>query len=326
MISVEHSDFFDNQFSISIIPLTFGPFLYLYTKHLLHKGSFSIRKDLVHFTPFALFTIGYLVFFQDKLHIDNYKNFLDRNYLVPRLVYGSAFLISIIYYTQKTYKLLNKHRKRLKDSFSYFSEKNELNWLYVLTTLFALTYVIYFSLGIYNVLQTNNYFNISYISNIFLSLLAFAVSYFGIKQPYLFNEALVEEKNAKITEEKYKNSNLSDLQKEKYIKHLNYFMETEKPYLNAELTVQDLSRQLNFSRHHLTEILNNDIGKNFFTFINEYRVQEVKRRLLDEKFNHLTIVAIAYESGFNSKSTFNSIFKQYTDKTPSQWKKDNIKV
>ena len=102
-------------------------------------------------------------------------------------------------------------------------------------------------------------------------------------------------------------------------------MKTEKPHLNPELTIQDLSKQMNITRHHLTEILNNDLGKNFFNFINEYRVAEVKKRLLDEKFEHLTIVAIAFDSGFNSKSTFNSIFKQQTQKTPSKWRDEKLK-
>ena len=102
-------------------------------------------------------------------------------------------------------------------------------------------------------------------------------------------------------------------------------MKTERPHLNPELTIQDLSKQMNITRHHLTEILNNDLGKNFFNFINEYRVEEVKKRLLDERFEHLTIVAIAFDSGFNSKSTFNSIFKQQTENTPSKWRDQQLK-
>lgn len=102
-------------------------------------------------------------------------------------------------------------------------------------------------------------------------------------------------------------------------------MLTEKPHLNAELTIQDLSKQMNITRYHLTEILNNDLGKNFFNFINYYRVEEIKQRLLSSKFEHLTIVAIAFDSGFKSKSTFNSIFKQQTGKTPSKWRESEMK-
>lgn len=334
MISVEHGEFFDNQFSIGLIPLTFGPFLFLYTKYLLYRRFFFKTRDFFHFIPFIAFTILYFGFFKDNLIFDGHMVFTNDGFIFVRILYAVSFLSSVSYYTYLTLKILGRHRRQLKDRFSYFSESNELNWLYILTGIFGLTYMTYFALGAYNVLTQQAHFNISYTSDIFLTILAFSVSYFGIKQPYLFKivpEEKDEEHAPSITAvdpkdtEKYKNSNLSDEQKEQYIAHIFAFMQSERPYMNPELTVQDLSKQLNISRHHLTEILNNDIGKNFFTFINEYRVEEVKRRLLDEKFEHLTIVALAFESGFNSKSTFNSIFKQNTNMTPTQWKNAQLK-
>jgi len=334
MISVEHGEFFDNQFSIGLIPLTFGPFLFLYTKYLLYRRFFFKSRDFFHFIPFLLFTVCYFAFFKGNLIFDDHMVFTHDGYTFVRLLYAVSFSGSVCYYTYLTLTILGRHRRQLKDRFSYFSESNELNWLYILTAIFGLTYLTYFALGTYNVVAQKSYFNIAYVSDVFLTILAFSVSYFGIKQPYLF-KVVPEEKDAefvsKIREdeskeiEKYKNSNLTDEQKEAYIAHIYTFMLSEKPYMNPELTVQDLSKQLNISRHHLTEILNNDVGKNFFTFINEYRVEEVKRRLLDEKFDHLTIVALAFESGFNSKSTFNSIFKQNTNMTPTQWKNAQLK-
>jgi AraC-like DNA-binding protein len=331
LISVEHGDFFDNQFSIGLIPLTFGPFLFLYTKYLLYRRWFFKNRDFLHFVPFIVFTFLYFSFFREKLSFDTHKLLLTDGYVVARILYSFAFLSSVSYYTFLTLQILQRHRKRLQDRFSFLSESNELNWLYVLTAIFSLTYFVYFALGLYNVVTNQAYFDIAYTSDIFLTILAFSVSYFGIKQPYLFKvvpeekEDFNESRDNNEQKEKYKNSNLSNEQKEEYIEHIYSFMQTERPFLNAELTVQDLSKQLNISRHHLTEILNNDIGKNFFTFVNEYRVEEVKRRLLDERFEHLTIVAIAFESGFNSKSTFNSIFKQNTGSTPSQWKAEALK-
>ncbi|MCB0509288.1 MAG: AraC family transcriptional regulator [Chitinophagales bacterium] len=336
MISAEHGEFFDNQFSIGLIPLTFGPFLYLYTKYLLRRRFFIKSKDAYHFVPFVLFTFLYFVFFKDKLLFDAHTVFKKDGYVFARIIYATAFLSSVSFYTFKTYVLLRKHRKQLKDRFSYFSESNELNWLYVLMAIFSLTYVLYFALGAVNIYKGEQYFDIAYSSDIFLTIMAFAVSYFGIKQPYLFKvlpesnkdgeeDSSNDDANSKDNE-KYKNSNLGEDQKEKYLEHIFSFMQAERPYLNPELTVQDLSKQLNISRHHLTEILNNNIGKNFFTFINEYRIEEVKKRLLDPKFEHLTIVALAFESGFNSKSTFNSIFKQNTGMTPSQWKNEQLEA
>ncbi|MCB9225601.1 MAG: helix-turn-helix transcriptional regulator [Chitinophagales bacterium] len=341
LISAEHSEFFDDQFSIGLIPLTFGPFLYLYTKYLLFKRHFFRSKDFIHFIPFILLTILYFAFFKEKLTFNGPLILKKDGYIPFRLLYAFAFVSSIISYAYMTLKLLAKNRNLLKDRFSYFSENNELNWLYALTAIFLLTYSTYFALGGYNAIKGVQYFDIGYTADIFLTILAFTVSYFGLKQPYLFR--YIPEKTEKDDDEenntpkqkqgeddddsteKYKNSTLTDEQKERYIKHIFAFTESEKPYLNSELTVQDLSKQLNISRHHLTEILNNDIGKNFFTFINEYRIKEVQRRLLDPKFEHLTIVAIAFDSGFNSKSTFNSIFKQQTDTTPSKWRSEQLK-
>ena len=332
LISAEHGEFFDNQFSIGLIPLTFGPFLFLYTKNLLYRRWFFKSRDFLHYTPFIFFTFLYFTFFKGKLSFDNHMFFLKDGYLWVRFMYSIAFMSSVGYYTFLTLKILGRHRKQLKDRFSFLSESNELNWLYVLTAIFGLTYFLYFSLGTYNVLMKQGFFDIAYTSDVFLTILAFSVSYFGIKQPYLFkvipeeNEEFMALKKKNESKRKYKNSNLTEEQKEEYLTHILTFMDEERPFINPELTVQDLSKQLNISRHHLTELLNNDIGKNFFTFINEYRVEEVKRRLLDTRFEHLTIVAIAFESGFNSKSTFNSIFKQNTGNTPSQWKTAELKT
>lgn len=331
LISVEHGEFFDNQFSIGLIPLTFGPFLFLYTKNLLYRRFFFKTRDFLHFVPFILFTFLYFAYFKNRIEFDDHLVFLKDNLYWVRVFYMIVFLSSVSYYTYITLKLLSRHRKQLRDRFSYFSESNELNWLYILTGIFVLTYAVYFSLGLINVMKGESYFDIAYTSDLFLTLLAFSVSYFGIKQPYLF-KVIPEDKEDdeepiadKKQKEKYKNSNLTEEQKEEYITHIYAFMKDERPFLNAELTVQDLSKQLNISRHHLTEILNSELGKNFFTFINEYRIQEVQKRLLDPKFEHLTIVAIAFESGFNSKSTFNSIFKQNVGQTPSQWKNSQLK-
>jgi AraC-like DNA-binding protein len=124
-------------------------------------------------------------------------------------------------------------------------------------------------------------------------------------------------------EEKYHRSGLKPDEAEKILQKLLEYMENEKPYLNDELTIQELSAKLNVSKHHLTQVLNINLGKNFFTFINEYRIEAVKKRLVDPNYDHLTILGIAYDCGFNSKSSFNGLFKQYTGVTPSEYRKAN---
>jgi AraC-like DNA-binding protein len=85
--------------------------------------------------------------------------------------------------------------------------------------------------------------------------------------------------------------------------------------------LSELSAQINLAKHELTELLNVNIGKNFFTFVNEFRLKAVIRRLANPDYDHLTIMAIANDCGFNSKSTFNSLFKQAFGHTPSEYKK-----
>ena len=96
-------------------------------------------------------------------------------------------------------------------------------------------------------------------------------------------------------------------------------MVIEKPYLERELTIYDLSDQLKISRHILSEVINEHMGKNFYNLVNEYRVNEVKERMKGDDIRQLTILAIAYDSGFNSKSSFNTIFKEKTGQTPSEY-------
>lgn len=327
IMKIEHGEFFDAQFSIGLIPLTFGPFLYLYTKSLILNLKKLPLKDYLHFLPFFALTILYFISFQDKLSFQSgYKIFRNDGYMLARILYGLVFVTSVFYYSTFTLYVINRYRRAKYDRFSYFSSNNMLNWLYFLSAFFMAMYIIFTVMAFYNIFAGIKYFEIEYFSNISLVLITFSVSYFGIKQNYLFNKHIEEVKEKIIAPvKKYKNSNLSDEIKTEYINKIFDYMKSEKPHLNPELTIQDLSKQLNITRHHLTEILNNDLGKNFFNFINEYRVEEVKKRLLNEKFAHLTIVAIAFDSGFNSKSTFNSIFKQQTNKTPSKWRNEKLK-
>lgn len=321
----EHGDFFDAQFSIGLIPLTFGPFLYLYTKSLMLNLKKLPFIDYLHFLPFAFLTLMYFIFFQDKLAFESgYLIFRNDGYTAARIIYGLIFVFSVFYYSILTLYVINRYRKVKYDRFSYFSSNNMLNWLYFLSAFFMAMYIVFTIMALYNIFAGIKFFEIEYFSDLSLILLTFSVSYFGIKQNYLF-QTHIEEKVLKSTK-KYKNSSLSEEIKADYINKIMEFMSSEKPHLNPELTIQDLSKQLNITRHHLTEILNNELGKNFFNFINEYRVAEVKKRLLDNKFTHLTIVAIAFDSGFNSKSTFNSIFKQQTGKPPSKWRSEKLKT
>ena len=98
-------------------------------------------------------------------------------------------------------------------------------------------------------------------------------------------------------------------------------MREEMPYLDCELSIADVSERLKIPKYHITQIINEKLNKNFYMFINEYRINEVKRKISDERYKEHSIIRIAYDSGFNTKSTFNTIFKKFTNLTPTEYRR-----
>jgi AraC-like DNA-binding protein len=113
---------------------------------------------------------------------------------------------------------------------------------------------------------------------------------------------------------------LNDEDKEKIKKSILRYFEKKEVYLNPDLNMDLLSKALKIPKYQLTEVLNTSIGKNFFQFVNAYRVEEVKKMLVDPK-NLYSIEAIGYECGFSSKSSFYKEFKRITGMTPAEYKK-----
>jgi AraC-like DNA-binding protein len=350
----EYGEFFDVGFSNGFIPLSFGPFLYLYTKYITDEDARFGFREILHAAPFVILTAFYFAFFQERVDFSDHMYLVPDEYIGVRILYASVYFISIFTYTALTYRQLYHYRKNMVNRFSFESGKNQLKWLYFTAGLITATFTFYFIVGLVNAINKKPIIDSELMANLGLTVMTFSVSYFGIKQEALFRDPQVylqsekaeqkeeldvnlspraekkaefkEENSPEEEKEKYKRSGLKEKDAEIYIERLLAFMEREKPYLDEDLTILDLSAKLNISKHHLTQILNNHLGKNFFTFVNEYRVEEVKRKLADEAFDHLTIMGIAYDCGFNSKSSFNNIFKQYTGLTPSEYKKQVVKI
>ena len=104
-----------------------------------------------------------------------------------------------------------------------------------------------------------------------------------------------------------------------YHRKLLDYMSTRKPYLEPKLSLGHLADELDISANHLSQVINQYEGKNFFDFVNTYRVDEFKQRIAQPANSSYSILAIALDSGFNSKSSFNQVFKKVTGKTPSQY-------
>lgn len=316
-------------YTLKVLPFTYGPLMFLYAKTMTQdKPIFNIQY-LWHFLPFVLFLVVSLIFL-DKPVMEGTKGFLiiDR-FISLRIIYGISFFISITAYSFATFVVIHRHQRNLKSMLSYSSARVTLQWLVGLSVIFYISYVMMFLFGAVDILLNFMPFDPYEISFIGLTLFTFLYGFFGFKQPGIFEEIVGHmddngnnhnnsghrESNGK----KYLRSGLKEKDIDKIRQTILEYMEKEKPYLNRELTISDMASDLGISRHFITEVINTHMGKNFYFLINEYRVEEVKRRLVDPRYRNLTILAIAYDSGFNSKSAFNQIFKELTGKTPSQY-------
>jgi len=149
-------------------------------------------------------------------------------------------------------------------------------------------------------------------------LLILSLGYFGVRHQGIFTERLqvIHEKQG----EKYQKSTLSESKAKAINSLLLKVMQEEKPYLNPKLTLSELAKMVNATPNNLSQVINQFQEVNFFDFINRYRIEEFKKLAIEKP--HFNILALAYEAGFNSKSSFNNLFKKFTNQTPSQYIKE----
>jgi len=311
-------------YPIKILPYLYGPLLLLYAKWMTTEKPQFDSRYLWHFSPFVIFLIASLIFIDENvMHGTDGFLVIDR-FVSFRIVYAITFFISITAYSVATFVVIHRHQKRLKELVSYSSGKITLQWLLALSITFYAGYVMMFIFGGIDILVGFMPFDPFEISFIGLTLLTFLFGVFGFHQPGIFEEVVRTEthdkpKEAEPDTRKYQRSGLREKDVADYVNKIGKYMVIEKPYLERELTIYDLSDQLKIPRHILSEVINEHMGKNFYNLVNEYRVNEVKERMKGDDMRQLTILAIAYDSGFNSKSSFNTIFKEKTGQTPSEY-------
>lgn len=305
--------------------LLHGPFLYLYISALASKKSSLKRKDILHFVPFICFNLYLLVAaFSSDVSVRIRMDHVSRNVEPPVLFLAFLILTALsgpIYFALSI-QLFKKLDINIFNNFS-FSEEINLDWLRKLVYIFG---IIWTALIVITVIHhVFHLFSMSFCTDgLFLSLSAFIIliGYFGLKQKEIFSH-YPNTNHDFITEPKlkYAGSGLKEVDAKQYIGKLNHQMTSEKPYLDPNLTLPQLATDLEIPSNYLSQVINETFGLNFFDFINQYRVEEVKAKIVDPKFDSYSLLGIAFESGFNSKSAFNRIFKKSTGLTPSEYKK-----
>lgn len=306
----------------SPFPLLHGPMLFLYTLYSLRNDRKLRRVDYLHFTPFVasyLYMSNFFFFYtpQEKLMLINEE---IQDYRIFSIISLVAMLISGLTYSILSYQLTIKHKQEIGNNFSY-SEGINITWLRYCILSIALVFlsatIIYI---VRDALGVQFSFNIEYIIYMIIIGFVFYIGYFGIKHENIFinnshaEEVTAEENNV---DEKYKNSAIdSDLATELYDKLLK-IMDNDKPYLDPKLSLSVLAQLLEISTNQLSQIINQKAKVNFHDFTNSYRVEEFIRRAKENK--KFILLALAFDSGFNSKSSFNNIFKKQKRLSPSKY-------
>ena len=290
--------------------LLHGPFLYLYTKALTQAHKKGINKDFWHFVPFFIMLgVSILCFsFEEKC----------KSGLLATRVSG---IVSGVIYIIAAAVLLQKRKKNIKTQFSY-TEKINLSWL---TNLILGLVIMWIGAIICIIAQKIFMINIPMktIFSILIFVFVFIIGFKGIKQGIIFKYSpLLEYKiNNMQTNSSYTKYGLKKQDSIKIAERLNKYMKEEQPFLDTELSLSKLAKEINTYPHYLTQVLNENMKLNFYDYVNSFRIKEVKKELNNPKNSQFTILAIAYDCGFNSKSVFNRIFKQKTGLTPSEYKK-----
>lgn len=297
--------------------LLFNPAFYLYSRSLVQADFKLHPTQLLHLLPFVFFEIFAYIYKEPYILFGYFK--FDTTYWF-RLAFAIASLVSWATYNYTTARIIYKHRVRLVNEFSNIESNKRITWLFFVVIFYNLYCILLLVSGIFNVFMHIEYPLSPIINYSTLLVLVYVFGFYGLQQEMIFKKDLT----FSIPTDSEKNSVflISEEQAVTIKKHLYSYFKNNRPYLNPDLSMDMLSQALGYPKHHITEVLNKEIGKNFFQFVNEYRVEAVKEMLSTKSY--FSIEAIGYECGFNSKSSFFSTFKKATGLTPLQYKSANL--
>lgn len=308
-----------DYFKPGIFPIMFlfGPLLYFYVASLSIENFKLQKKHLLHLLPLLAVSIHRST--TNALSITASANLSESQSLIYNKIYYVLLIVSLLVYWIFSVKLILNHRKNIPYYFSNYTQRNTLNWLIFVVLIFLLLFLTDLLLSsIARVFEINiiQFFTLS--TN--LTIFTFIMVFFSINQSVIYkfkNEK--EEVDEDGSVEKYKRSALSDNVIDSINKKVFDYLKTKKPFLNPEFSFQMMVDDLGISRQNLSQVINTGQKKNFYKLINEFRVAEIKQMLSNPKYKHFTILGIAFECGFNSKTSFNRIFKEETGMTPTAY-------
>ncbi len=300
-------------FLLKAVQFLSAPVLFTYARSLIYKDFKLQRHDLLHFSPAIAYVCAIPVIYST----------MGREQLEAGIIHFNLYFDNPIYWTctwmmhfvqlgygLATYRLLQRHKERLEDVSSNI-EGVHGKWLKMLVVGFVFLWLLRTISPAFSVLAIGSLAQfVGVLSNYFLFILVNSLVVFSLSR----STVTTSQKEANTPEAVQPHDYT-----EEQIHRLDRTMKERQPFLNPDLTLEDLSRISSIPQRTLSSIINRHHHKNFFEFVNEYRVNMAAELLLNEE-NKLSMLDIMNEAGFNSKSAFNRFFKKITGMTPTQYR------
>jgi len=322
--------------------LMFIPLFYLYVESVTTPGFLFQRRHGLHFLPAfgsLVINVPYLLATHQEryfyithgfghVHISGMIQYLEIVYVAA--VYGGCIL-QLLFYGCQARRRYNRHKTYILDHFSD-TENISVIWIrsisYAFGAFILLNFFLFF-MGLEYMLYSRIFYN--------MCMLAFTLfaGYHGLMQidlpvevqkPFSAGETVTKDVVEETAQEvmlklKYSGSSLSESQKQILTRKLEKLMREEKIYTIKNLSIDDVAIRLETNSKYISQLLNEKYQRNFFTYINTYRIEEAKHLMRTDPQQKYSIFGIAQMAGFSSKSTFNEAFKQLSGTTPSEFRK-----
>lgn len=327
--------------TLTHVEYAFLPLLYLSVKYLVTRHKTFEKRDLIHFVPLLFNILLYSGFYfnsaAEKLQMARSN---EGYYHIASIISDEILTLQGIIYPILALMLIRNYNNKLPDYQSNIDVTviKGMKIGIILIFLSWMTGAVGAHLSIFNI---NIGVDLFIFVHLFLVFIIYVISYVALRSPETFKlserQIVPVKQNLRLHKDLTLDSQQNKTQLEKLESQNDYvdykdevsirlieYMDSEKPFLNPELSLQELADKLNVSRHQLSAAINKQQNMNFYVFVNKYRVGEVKKLMTNPKNKHFKLISLAYDAGFNSKASFNRIFKQITGTTPSEYMLETV--
>lgn len=312
------------------ISLLLAPLFFIYIRSLTDAKAPRFSTLLLHLGPYFLTWIYWLYVFATYTDYELAVLFTETPDAELPLLFVVAMLLesfAIPVYAGWSLWILRKHKRAISHAFSY-TEGVDLKWA---RTLVYLAGMLWLGIAVPESFKGDLTWEVDdrsvQIGYAIATFFIFYLGYFGVKQGHIITwqsnaasrPALDQADHEAEPAPKYLKSGLKEEEAQFHAEALIQYVTTEKPYLQSRLSIHDLAQALDMPVRHLSQVINEHLDQTFYDFVNHYRVEEFKKRITDPQYKNYTVLSIALDCGFNSKSSFNRIFKKLEHCTPTEY-------